>query len=199
MIITTKVLPLFVSGQSWVADPWVHMFSEHNFDNSAIFVSCQCCRKKPKTAVGSFSNWKLSFVLSPTFEVSQRFYIKKKYIYRKVASSRLSRLVAHLAIFRLFMKGKFDAYVLWPLAKRVQNWIVDRSTTRDFTVVHCTEVRCSSFPSGRFTITTVSVQFVHCISEWTKRKTGKFYLCAMGWRNIVLSFLQGISHWRVQS
>ena len=32
--------------------------------------------------------------------------------YRKVASSRLSRLVAHLRIFRLFMKGKFDAYVL---------------------------------------------------------------------------------------
>ena len=32
--------------------------------------------------------------------------------YRKVASSRLSRLVAHFQFFRLFMKGKFDAYVL---------------------------------------------------------------------------------------
>ena len=32
--------------------------------------------------------------------------------YRKVASSRLSRLVAHPVIFRLFMKGNFDAYVL---------------------------------------------------------------------------------------
>ena len=32
--------------------------------------------------------------------------------YRKVASSRLSRLVAHLRIFKQFMKGKFDAYVL---------------------------------------------------------------------------------------
>ena len=32
--------------------------------------------------------------------------------YRKVASSRQSRLVAHLRIFRLFMKGKVDAYVL---------------------------------------------------------------------------------------
>ena len=30
--------------------------------------------------------------------------------------------------------GKFDAYVLWPLAKKFQNWIVDRSTARDFTV-----------------------------------------------------------------
>ena len=27
------------------------------------------------------------------------------------------------------MKGKFDAYVLWPL-----NWIVDQSTACDFTV-----------------------------------------------------------------
>ena len=26
------------------------------------------------------------------------------------------------------MKGKFNTYVLWPLAKRVQNWIVDWST-----------------------------------------------------------------------
>ena len=32
------------------------------------------------------------------------------------------------------MKGKFDAYVLWPLAKKFQNWIVDWSTARDFTV-----------------------------------------------------------------
>ena len=32
------------------------------------------------------------------------------------------------------MKGKFDAYVLWPLFKRVQNWIIARSTARDFKV-----------------------------------------------------------------
>ena len=32
------------------------------------------------------------------------------------------------------MKGNFDAYVLWPLGKIVQSWIVDRSTARDFTV-----------------------------------------------------------------
>ena len=30
------------------------------------------------------------------------------------------------------MKGKFDAYVLWPLAQNVQNWIVDRSNACDF-------------------------------------------------------------------
>ena len=49
-------------------------------------------------------------------------------IYRKVASSSMSWLVAHLMIFRNLMKGKFDAYVVWPLAKKIQNWIVDRST-----------------------------------------------------------------------
>ena len=32
--------------------------------------------------------------------------------YRKVASSRLTRLIAHFWIFGLLMKGKFDAYVL---------------------------------------------------------------------------------------
>ena len=56
-------------------------------------------------------------------------------IYRKVASSRLSRLVAHTGIFRLFMKGNFDAYVLWPLDKMVQNWIVDLSIPRNFTAL----------------------------------------------------------------
>ena len=34
------------------------------------------------------------------------------------------------------MKGNFDAYVLWPLDKMVQNLIVDRSTALDFTVVY---------------------------------------------------------------
>ena len=59
--------------------------------------------------------------------------------YRKVTSSRLSWLAAHSRIFKLFMTGKFDAYVLWPLAKRVQNWILDRSTARNFTVTHFCE------------------------------------------------------------
>ena len=35
------------------------------------------------------------------------------------------------------MKGKIDAYVLWPLAQRFQNLIVDRTTARDFTVYAC--------------------------------------------------------------
>ena len=38
-----------------------------------------------------------------------------KRLYRNVMSNRLSWLVADFRIFRLFMKGKFDAYVpLWP-------------------------------------------------------------------------------------
>ena len=32
--------------------------------------------------------------------------------YRKVVSSRLFQLVAHPSILRLFIKGRFDAYVL---------------------------------------------------------------------------------------
>ena len=77
-------------------------------------------------------------------------------IYRKVANSRLSQLVAHSRIFRLFMKGKFDAYVQWPLAETVQNWIVDRSNARDFTVyvgsrVYCTKGQLiSKCPFGVF-------------------------------------------------
>ena len=47
-------------------------------------------------------------------------------IYRKDTTNRLSRLVAHLRIFRLFMKGICDANLLWPLTKTVQNWIVDQ-------------------------------------------------------------------------
>ena len=54
--------------------------------------------------------------------------------YLKVSNSELSRLVACFRNFILPMTGKFKVYVLWPSAKRVQNWIVDRSTARDFTV-----------------------------------------------------------------
>ena len=59
-------------------------------------------------------------------------------IHRKVASSSLSWIVALARIFRLLMKGNFDARVLWPLAKRAQNCIVDpvdQSTTWNFTVL----------------------------------------------------------------
>ena len=42
-------------------------------------------------------------------------------MYRKVANSSLSRLVARFQISRRLMKGKFDAYVLRNLAKIFRN------------------------------------------------------------------------------
>ena len=44
----------------------------------------------------------------------------------KVASSRLSQLVAHFHIFRLFMKKKFDAYYcdLWPKGSNLNSRLV---------------------------------------------------------------------------
>jgi hypothetical protein len=32
------------------------------------------------------------------------------------------------------MKGKFDAYVVWPLAESVKNWVVDWYTAGNFMV-----------------------------------------------------------------
>ena len=49
-------------------------------------------------------------------------------MYSKVASRSTFWLVAHPSIFRMFMKGKFDAYLLWPFTKSFQNWIVYLST-----------------------------------------------------------------------
>jgi hypothetical protein len=59
--------------------------------------------------------------------------ISMHFKYRKVASRSMSWLEACPRIFRLYMKGKFDPYVLWPLTKRVQNWIVNQSAC-NFTV-----------------------------------------------------------------
>ena len=42
--------------------------------------------------------------------------------YHKVASRSTSWLVAHPSIFRMFMKGKFDAYVLWPAVSSVSSY-----------------------------------------------------------------------------
>ena len=39
------------------------------------------------------------------------------------------------AVFRRLMKGKFDAYVLWPLTKKFQKRIVSAETIRGNTVV----------------------------------------------------------------
>ena len=74
------------------------------------------------------------------FSVFLKSAVQNKYcvlnygsIYTAKSRAVVFWLVAHLEIFRLFMKAKFDAYVLWPLA-RVQNWIEERSTARNFAV-----------------------------------------------------------------
>ena len=101
-----------------------------------------CFAKLLKNAAGlgvALASWEDQTLVS--FPQAYHHYGAKKLrrpiwisIYRKVMSSRLSRLVANLRIIRLFMKGKFYAYVLWPLARRFQNWIVDLSTARYFMV-----------------------------------------------------------------
>ena len=54
----------------------------------------------------------LMFVCTPKEEnQSDKIAIACWTIYRKVASSSLSRLVAHFWIFRLFMKEKFNTYI----------------------------------------------------------------------------------------
>ena len=52
-----------------------------------------------------------------------------------VGNRSMSCLIVHPRIFKMFMKGKFDAYVLWHLARKFQNWIVVWSTACDFMVV----------------------------------------------------------------
>ena len=86
-----------------------------------------------------FYFWSISFFWTKLFLLLTYFITcsldhQVCHIYCKVTSSRLSLLVALPRIFRRLMKGKFDAYVLWPLAKKFQNWIVDQSTARNFTV-----------------------------------------------------------------
>ena len=52
------------------------------------------------------------------WEIWRRFLMQnsswiRQNTYCKIPSSRLSWLVAHARIFRMFMKGNFDAYVPW--------------------------------------------------------------------------------------
>ena len=59
---------------------------------------------------------------------------QKESVYHKVASSRLSRLVAHPRIFRM-LKVKFVPNMYCgPLAQKFQNWMINHSTARDFMV-----------------------------------------------------------------
>ena len=55
--------------------------------------------------------------------------------YRKVASSNTSRFEAHAGLFKLLMKGIFDAYVLWPFDQKCVFEFLRRVNTRDFTLI----------------------------------------------------------------
>ena len=61
-------------------------------------------------------------------------FVYCKVIYHKVASSRLSRLVAHLHISDCLWRGNLKLMYcdLWP--KEFKIWIVDQFTARNFTV-----------------------------------------------------------------
>ena len=72
-------------------------------------------------------------------------------------------LVARFQIFRRLMKGKFYAYVVWPLTKNVQTWIVDRSTARDF-MVYWNPVIC--WHSISYSMKTTSVSCCQFFPIW---------------------------------
>ena len=55
-------------------------------------------------------------------------------MYRKVGTSNTSHLEAHIGIYRLLMKGIFDAYVLWPFDKKFVFELVTWVNTHDFTI-----------------------------------------------------------------
>ena len=92
------------------------MIRKDNGSNNSLFLSCQMGLSdgaffmiKPTPLPNG--NHPISSPVCP-MGVADTLEHYKKLDYCKVASSRLSWLVAQLRIFRLFMKGKFDAYVL---------------------------------------------------------------------------------------
>ena len=80
------------------------------------------------------NNLMFKYISTFSWYIYENIMIVRKIEYRKVVSSNLSCLEGHAGFFRLLMKWTFDPYVLWPLAKKFQNWTVDRSTARDFMV-----------------------------------------------------------------
>ena len=63
------------------------------------------------------------------------FKILTELEYRKVMNSSMSSLVAPPKIYRLFMSGKFNADLLWPLWEKLIFATVAQSTFRDSAVV----------------------------------------------------------------
>ena len=115
-------------------------------------------------------------------------------IYRKVPSSRMSWLVAHFHIFRLFMKEKFDAYVLWPLDQKVQNWIVERSTARNFTVCNLSQYFMKSLTKTTTNISNLQKRALICVTLKNEFHLIVHFLSVWQWSGVVFSYLNNYSN-----
>ena len=60
--------------------------------------------------------------------------LQLKDIYCKIVSSNMSHLQADVGIYRLLMKRIFNAYVLWPIGKKLIFELVIRFRICDYTV-----------------------------------------------------------------
>ena len=84
------------------------------------------------------------------------------------------------------MKGIFDAYILWLFVKKVQNWIVDRSTARDFTV-------WETIPTNSLKISwTWQLVFWAPNSKFTGMNCQKYNLLLQNWTGKIFTLLKNI-------
>ena len=91
------------------------------------------------------------------------------------------------------MKGKFDAYILWPLAQRVQNWIADRSTARDFTVF--TTLKDLIYPKLRVYQISLSQKTMRYVWTKHKAKSTRLWIITSNW-NLMLQKGTALDHVR---
>jgi hypothetical protein len=87
--------------------------------------------------------WKIQFVSKVASEIrmirSETTAVKQLRPSRKASLNTVKSWAVHCTVwvsstfndFQTVHEGKFDAYVLWPFAKRVQNLLVYRFTVRD--------------------------------------------------------------------
>ena len=126
-----------------------------------------CCKQKKWIWIFSAVLWTVKnscnishcALVSVGYKISSRINILNL-IYRKVTSRSTSRLVACQRIIRLFMKGKFDAYVLWNLAKKA---------------------KLNSSPVHRDVFCQFAFLWIYYYgsNKSTRNKTGKTQLCAV--------------------
>ena len=100
--------------------PWLRVTSVFEFKGAEL-IGCRL----PIIPFGDFS-----WIWLELPKLRHIYKINFFFEYCKVVSRSTSWLVG----FQTVYEGDFDAYVLWPLANRVYNWIVARSTVRDYTL-----------------------------------------------------------------